>query len=121
MPGRLHPLVTGEIYHVFNRGIDHRPTFINAREYRRAIVTLKFYQFVSPPMKLSQFLILSQKRQEHVWQRLKEQEKLIDLLTHALMPNHLHFLLRQSTGSGEGKTPQYCPKGWKNHRAPGLL
>lgn len=100
MPGRLYPLVTDEIYHVFNRGIDHRPTFTDIREYKRAIITLRFYQFASPPIKLSQFLILSKERQEDFWQKLKQQAKLIEFLSYSLMPNHFHFLLRQKKDKG---------------------
>lgn len=103
MPGRLYPLVTNEIYHVFNRGIDHRPTFTNTREFQRAIITLKFYQPLSPPIKLSQFLILSKERQQDIWQRLKQQKKLIEFLSFSLMPNHFHFLLRQTARGGISK------------------
>jgi hypothetical protein len=37
-------LTTGEVYHVFNQGIDHT-TFINKREFKRALITLKHYQY----------------------------------------------------------------------------
>lgn len=100
MPGRLYPLVTNEIYHVFNRGIDHRPTFTDVREYKRALITLRFYQFPSPPIKLSQFLILSREKQKDFWQKLKQQAKLIEFLSYSLMPNHFHFLLRQKKDKG---------------------
>lgn len=103
MPGRLYPLVTGEIYHVFNRGIDHRPTFTNTREYQRAIIAFRFYQSASPPIKLSQFLILNKEKQEDIWNRLKQEEKLIEFFSYSLMPNHLHFLLRQTKDKGISK------------------
>lgn len=103
MPGRLYPLVTNEIYHVFNRGIDHRPTFTNSREHQRAIITLKFYQSASSSIKLSQFLILNKERQKDIWQRLKKQKKLVEHLSFSLMPNHFHFLLRQTAEGGISK------------------
>lgn len=104
MPGRSIPLITNEIYHVFNRGIDYRPTFFNKREYQRAINTLKFYLFSSPPMRLSKFLILSSQQREKIIQGLtEEKEKLVEFITFCLMPNHFHFLLRQTRNSGISK------------------
>lgn len=47
-----------EIYHVFNRGIEHRPTFTSKREYDRAILALSFYRFQNPPLRLSKALLL---------------------------------------------------------------
>jgi len=103
MPGRAIPLVTGEIYHVFNRGIDHRPTFLNKRAFQRAINTLEFYQFSSPPMRLSKFLILSSKEREKIICQLNKREKLVDFLAFCLMPNHFHFLIRQNADNGISK------------------
>lgn len=104
MPGRLQPLVTNEIYHVFNRGIDHRLTFLNKREFQRAMNTLGFYQFTSPPMRLSKFLRLASSERERIIQQLLERkEKLIEFLAFCLMPNHFHFLLRQAAGGGISK------------------
>ena len=38
-------LANGEIYHIFNRGIEKRPTFTDIRELKRAVETLKYYRF----------------------------------------------------------------------------
>lgn len=103
MPGRLIPLVNNEIYHVLNQGIDHRPTFLNKRGYQRAINTFKFYQFASPPMKLSKFLILSNEKKERIVQNLAREDKLVELIAFCLMPNHFHFLLRQTAENGISK------------------
>ena len=45
MPGRTTPLVTNEVYHVFNRGIARQPTFTTKKEYSRALDAIKFYRF----------------------------------------------------------------------------
>lgn len=43
MPIRLVPIVTGEYYHIFNRGINKAPTFTTDRDNIRAQTTLQYY------------------------------------------------------------------------------
>lgn len=101
MPGRLIPLVTHEVYHVFNRGIDKRPTFTTKREYQRAYLTLRYYRFVAPRVKLSRFLTLSEFDRINMLTDLeKTHSRWIDLLSFCLMPNHFHFLVRQRAEHG---------------------
>lgn len=104
MPGRSIPLVTSEIYHVFNRGVDHRPTFINKREYKRAMTTFSYYRFISPEKKLSYVLTLSLENREDIINSLVERNKiLVEILAFCLMPNHFHFLLKQLMPNGISK------------------
>src|SRR3990167_6224822 len=86
MPGRIVPLVTKEVYHVFNLGIGHRPTFTSTWEYKRFIQLLTFYSFLSPPSSFSRFENLSNDRKE--------------ILVYCLMPNHFHLLVRQAEDEG---------------------
>ncbi len=100
MPGRIVPLITNEIYHVYNRGINRQPTFTNKREYRRATQTLKFYRFAKPPLRLSKFLLLEQRRQDEITQAIELGVKAVEIFAFCLMPNHFHFLLKQLTDGG---------------------
>src|SRR3989344_3086277 len=104
MPGRLTPLANGQIYHVFNRGIDHRPTFSDRLELTRGIITIDFYRFVKHPIRLSKFLKLSNEERERVSKNIKDRnDKLIDILAFCLMPNHFHFIVRQLHEKGISK------------------
>lgn len=104
MPGRSIPLVTNEIYHIFNRGVDHRPTFLNKKEFKRAIKVMNFYRFAKLPVRLSFFLIWAKERREELLNEYeKKAERLIDIISFCLMPNHFHFLLRQKTSGGIAK------------------
>lgn len=96
---RKVPLVTGEIYHVFNRGIDKRKVFTDLSEYVRSFQTLKFYRYSTPPLELSKFLKVSDiKRYEY--EQLSWGNKLVSVMSYCLMPNHLHLLLRQEVDGG---------------------
>lgn len=104
MPFRKVPIVTNEIYHVFNRGIDKRPTFTSKREYERAMQVVWFYHFTSPPVKLSRFLTLPSEDQTKITlEQSKKAKKLVAILSYCLMPNHYHFLLKQSEDNGISK------------------
>lgn len=96
---RKTPLVTGEIYHIFNKGIDGRITFNDVMDFDRALKTARYYRFSSTPMKLSQFLDLN------VESRLKLEkningEKIVSIICYCIMPNHFHFTLKQEVDGG---------------------
>ena len=103
MPGRAIPLVNEEFYHIFNRGIDHRPTFLNKRDFTRAVTSIYFYRFISPPIKLSQYLRLNSQEQNGILVQLEKNKALVEILCYCFMPNHFHFLLRQKKESGIAK------------------
>lgn len=103
MPGRVIPLVTGEFYHVFNRGINRQPTFTAKREYKRAQDTINFYRFLHPPLSLSKFLRLEDEKQNDALKALKQNEKLIEIHLYCFMPNHFHLLLKQKKDGGIAK------------------
>lgn len=60
------------------------------------LLTLSYYRFTKPPMKLSRFKELSKEEQESYLIELEDKnEKLVTLVAFALIPNHFHLLLRQ--------------------------
>lgn len=104
MPGRLVPLVDDQIYHVFNKGIDHKPTFTDKPEHKRALTVLDFYRFNKPPLRLSKFLKLSTDDRDKILLDVRSKdEKLVEILAFCFMPNHFHFLLKQLQSNGISK------------------
>lgn len=103
MPGRKIPLVTGQVYHVYNRGINRQPVFINKREYDRALDAIKFYRFIKPQTSLSKFLKLEGSKQNDFLDSLKQSKELVRILGFCIMPNHFHFLLKQLEDKGISK------------------
>jgi len=101
MPIRTTPLVTKEIYHIVNRGVNHIPIFEDQRDYNRFLQISSYYQFVEPPIKYSLFTKLPAYTRETLQKELNQKNhKLISLLAFCLMPNHFHLLLRQEKNEG---------------------
>lgn len=101
MPGRLIPLVTDEIYHVFNKGIASQPVFTNKSDYQRGENSLIYYKHAAPPVKYSRlFSLYKDDRNDLLKQLEKEKNNLIDLIAYCFMPNHFHLLLKQLVDNG---------------------
>lgn len=100
MPYRKTPLVNGEIYHVFNRSIAGMPIFLNNRVYQRALNTVNFYRFEKPAVRFSHYNRLPEQQKNDFLERLKLTAKRVKINAYCLMPNHIHFVLKQLTENG---------------------
>lgn len=104
MPGRKIPLVTNQIYHVINRGTASQPIFLNRRNYLRGLETTFYYQNQNLPLRYSLFKKLPIKERTAILDRLDRKRKfIIDIIAFSLMPNHFHFLLKQTQDNGISK------------------
>lgn len=104
MPLRKTVLATGEIYHVFNREVNHQPIFIDKRDYSRALEILSFYRFDKPALRFSFYNRLPIEEKLNFWKELEEKyKKIVNFFSFCLMPNHFHFLLRQEKENGISK------------------
>lgn len=92
MPYRTTLLATGEYYHIFNRGVNKLPIFIGVQDYKRFIKSMLYYQLAGPKPSFSLFSPLSQE--------LDKDNKIIEVNCYCLMPNHFHFLLKQTKDGG---------------------
>ena len=96
---RLHPIVIGEIYHVFNRSVGTQPIFLGKRNCNRAIEVAQFYSYLNPPLRFSHYYRLENK-DKFISQLKSDCKRLIDLYSFCLMPNHFHFLTKQLEDKG---------------------
>jgi len=85
----------GEIYHVYNRGVEKRKIFLNDENYLRFIHDLFEFNDISPAGK---FFIFGGSTSEYAGKR--KRESLVEILVFCLMPNHYHLLLRQLQNGG---------------------
>ena len=101
MPIRQLPLVTGEIYHIINRGVAQSPIFSTQKDYQRLIETLDYYRFIDVPGKLSRYKSLPIDQRDSIKADLdKNGKKLVEIVAYCLMPNHFHLLLKQLEDGG---------------------
>ena len=91
MASRKVPLVTGEYYHIFNRGVAKMQIFNNFRDYNRFIKTMVYYAIEGPKPKFSHFTPTT---------TILNTDKIVDIICYCLMPNHFHFILQQKKDGG---------------------
>ena len=89
---RKEPLVTGEIYHVFNRGVEKRSIVIDDHDRERWLLGLNYYRYENTPIQLS---LASQETFGNL-----HGQCLVRILAYCLMPNHFHLLLEPLVESG---------------------
>lgn len=99
MAGRNMVLATNEIYHIFNRGVEHRQIFTDKRDYRRALETVEFYQH-NTELKFSDVKNLPLEQRSKVLQDIFELPKLVEVICFCFLPNHFHLLLKQLLDNG---------------------
>lgn len=98
---RKVPLVVGETYHVFNRSIARQPIFLSNYDYQRALDTLIFYSYSNLPLRFSHYKRLPESRKNDFMDSLrKNNDKQVDVMAFCLMPNHVHFLIKEIKEKG---------------------
>lgn len=95
---RKQQLVPGEIYHVYNRGVEKRDIFIENKDYLRFISDLGLFNDINPAQNVGFRLKQSTIDVRHQYNDVKT--KLVDILAFCLMPNHYHLLLKQKIENG---------------------
>lgn len=90
----------GEYYHVFNRGVEKRPTFTSKYEFLRAVDSINFYRFGDLSLRYSKYLALNNDKKIEFLKLLDEGELQVEIIAYCLMGNHFHFLLRQKREKG---------------------
>lgn len=97
---RKVPLISGEYYHIFNRGINHQKTFVTTRDYFRAVQTLLFYKPAINNLKYSKYLSRSTDERKGIASKMAGAPHRVIIIAYCLMPNHFHLLLRQNVDGG---------------------
>ena len=93
-------LVTGEIYHLFNKGIEGRIIFQNKRDYERFLLTLFECNDINPSP--------DNRHRRHKDRNVSKDKKrpLVEILCFCLMPNHFHMAAKQLADGGIAKFMQ---------------
>lgn len=91
---RKEAFVEGEIYHIFNRGVEKRKIFMSDGDFDRFLYNLVEFNDTEPS--------------EHVFYKpdsyevgpRKNRVDLVEILAYCLIDNHYHLLLQQKTENG---------------------
>ena len=84
------PLVSGERYHVYNRGVDKRDIFLEKHDYLRFYQSLLFFNTIEATGSFRLAKSLSD----------KNITKLVPIYSYCLLPNHFHLILEQMVDGG---------------------
>lgn len=95
---RKDPFVTGEYYHIYNRGIDKRIIFKLKRDYERFMILL-YLSNSDQPFRLDDILNKQDKTFNEIL-ILDKGEPLVSIGAWCLMTNHFHILVRQEVDEG---------------------
>ena len=90
----------GEYYHVFNRGVEKRPTFTNNYEFIRALDSIQYYRFGGLSIRYSKFINLNKEKKELFLKELDVKNLQIEIIAFCFMNNHFHLLLKQVRDGG---------------------
>lgn len=99
--GFREPFVTGEKYHIYNRGTDKRKTFLDKNDYERFLFVLKSLNGRSSHGNVSKSLDLALSGKSR--KQIKEYSQLVDVADYCLMPNHYHLVVEQLIDGGISK------------------
>lgn len=95
----------GEVYHIFNRGAHKMPIFLDEGDFRRFQILLLLTNSTKK-VDAGNTLAKYQGRSlvdlslVDLFKNDAPEQRLVDVLTYALIPNHFHLVLRQRIGGG---------------------
>ncbi len=110
MSQRKEDFFIGEIYHITVRGVDGREIFAAEEDHWRMVFSLFEFNTTKPVtirrqrekrQKFKQMIRSGLASTELEGQKIDDKrDKLVEIMAFSLMPNHVHFLLRQIKPSG---------------------
>ncbi len=125
---RRQPLITGQMYHIYNRGVDKRDIFTDKNDIYRFVESIKEFNRIGVINSISNFRKSNQIELSPLsGLKLKEKEPLVEIIGYCFNPNHFHLILKQSVDGGISKFMQKLIGGYtyyfnvKNSRSGSLL
>ncbi|MEK7228286.1 MAG: transposase [Patescibacteria group bacterium] len=97
---RKDPFVTGEYYHIYNRGVDKRVIFKSEKDSKRFVMLLYISNSNSEKKFRLDNLINQQRKTFSEVLLIDKGESLVSVGAWCLMPNHFHIILKQEVDGG---------------------
>jgi putative transposase len=96
---RKDPFITGEYYHIYNRGVDKRDIFKSKVDYERFMILLSVSNN-QDPIKLDNLINILHKTYSEIITLEKSKAPLVSVGSWCLMDNHFHLLVKQEIDGG---------------------
>lgn len=121
---RKVPFVSGEYYHVYNRGVDKRIIFSNESDIKRFMQSMNEFNVVEPIGSIYEKSFADKRFGGKASKT--EEEKLVNFVAYCLNPNHFHFVLEQVADNGIEKFMHKMGTGYTRyfndkHKRSGVL
>ncbi len=107
MPSKVDPLITNEVYHIYNRGVDKRVVFGDKKDYLRFYQSLHLFNSKDPVINFD-FARARFKNNQTL-------EKLVEFHAYSLLPNHFHLILKQCSDGGVGEFMRRLSLGYTSY------
>lgn len=110
-------ITPGEYYHIFNRGNQKQPIFLDARDYVRFIFLLLHFQSPLPVYNVGSSVNSFMKRQKFSSTRIDEiiAKRTVDICSFTLMPNHFHSIIYEREAGGISSYMQRVQTGYSRY------
>jgi len=109
---RKQPIITGEYYHVCNRGVDKRDIFGDKMDIRRFLESINEFNQVDI---IGSLINLRKFKKIQKGPKALSREPLVVIVVYCLNPNHFHFILKQLVDGGISKFMQKLQGGYTSY------
>ena len=100
---------TGEFYHVYNRGVDKRNIFMDAKDLYRFLKSMNNFNVPDPIGSIFENSF------NQLGSRAPKSSKLVNFITYCLNQNHYHFILEPLVDDGIQKFMHKLSTGYTNY------
>lgn len=101
-------LANGEIYHIFNRGVEKRETFLDSEDFSRFFQSMNEFNTEKPIGSIFENQFTDKKLGSLA-------PKLVEFVAFCLNDNHFHFVIKQNLDNGINKFMQKLGTGYTNY------
>src|SRR3989338_4945315 len=112
MSQRKTDFVTGEFYHIYNRGVDKRDIFMDQLDIDRFFQSMEEFNTINPIGSIYENRFVDKKDKSG---SKASKSKLVDFIAYCLNPNHYHFILKQVDDKGVEKFMQRIGTGFAKY------
>src|SRR3989344_2610812 len=112
MSQRKTDFVTGEFYHIYNRGVDKRDIFMDQLDIDRFFQSMEEFNTINPIGSIYENRFVDKKDKSG---SKASKSKFVDFFSYCLNPNHFHFFLKQVDDKGVEKFMQRIGTGFAKY------